>query len=345
MSIDDTKIEKAVKEALDEAADTLYTQIKQDMPKALAESRGYRSGFEERLYNTWKQAIDLFETIVILSEEYGAVFNRRHLKNAAEERNVVFKVLTSLHARSCLTASEVGALLRSGYAGGALTRQRTLHELAVVGYLIREHGQDLARRYLDHETIESAKAANDYQRNYRRLGYEPLEKRVIDQLRQRRNTLIRQYGDHFDDPYGWADYILRKRHHREDKRFTFTDLEAAVHLEHLRPYYRMASHGTHAGPKGDNFNVGNLRPRKIMLAGPSNAGLADPGHGTLISLLQCTTTLLGLIPDPETVTVMRVLGRLVDEAGQEFLKAHNALLEAEAKPGQEITQPQDETKH
>lgn len=344
MSNDDAKIEMAVKDVLDEATDTLYAQIKQDMPKMLAESRNYRSGFEERLYNTWKQAIDLFETIVILAQEYGAAFNLKHLKDAAEEHNLVFKVLTSLHARSCLTASEVGALLRSGHAVGALTRQRTLHELAVVGYLIKEHGQDLAKRYLDHEIIESAKAADDYQRNYRRLGYEPLERRVIDRLHQQRNALLRQYGNHFGDSYGWADYILRKRHHRAEKRFTFVDLESAVHLEHLRPYYRLASQGIHAGPKGDNFNIGNLRPRRTLLAGPSNAGLADPGHGTLISLLQCTTTLLGLIPDPETVVVMRVLGRLVDEAGQEFLKAQNVLMEAEVKLNQEMTQPKDETK-
>jgi hypothetical protein len=249
--------------------------------------------------------MDLFETILKISVEAGDIFNQKHRPQAAKENDLVFEVLTRLHARACLTASEVKVLLKSGHASGALARQRTLHELAVVAYFICEHGNEVAERYLLHEVVEFKKAAEQY------------------------DALCKRFGEAFKTTYGWAAQALNKT------QPTIEDFERAVQLDHMRPNYRMASHGIHPNPKGIAFHLGNIGSKKVMLAGPSHAGLADPGHATLISLLQCTSVLLGTKPDIETSMVLQVLNRLVDEAGQAFLEAHNLLISEElalAKP-------------
>ena len=97
----------------------------------------------------------------------------------------------------------------------------------------------------------------------------------------------------------------------------------------------MSSHGVHANPKGITFNIGVSGRGELLLAGPSNAGLADPGHSACISLSQVTTTLLTLRPDDfDGVTSAKALHHFVREAGEEFIAAHRAL-EKEAGRGSE----------
>ncbi len=323
MNIDEARIKIAVESSLAEAAYTLLAELKRKMPQMLIEERKVQAEFEERLYKRWRKGLDLFETILKISVEAGEAFNQKHRPQAVKENDLVFEVLTRLHARACLTASEVKVLLKSGHASGALARQRTLHELAVVAYFICEHGNEVAERYLLHEVVESKKAAEQYEKYCTRLGYEPLNPNEIADLRIQYDALCKRFGEAFKTTYGWAAQALNKT------QPTIEDIERAVQLDHMRPYYRMASHGIHPNPKGIAFNLGIIDPQKVMLAGPSNAGLADPGHATLISLLQCTVVLLGTRPDIETSIALRVLNRLVEEAGQAFLQTHDQLLSEE----------------
>lgn len=56
----------------------------------------------------------------------------------------------------------------------------------------------------------------------------------------------------------------------------------------------MASDNIHANPKGVFFKLGIPVESEVLLAGPSNAGLADPGHGAAPSLARVTAALSGL---------------------------------------------------
>ena len=60
----------------------------------------------------------------------------------------------------------------------------------------------------------------------------------------------------------------------------------------------------------------------ILLAGPSNLGLADPGHGTALSLTQITATLVSTASTLDSLTELTVLMRLEEETGTAFLEAH-----------------------
>jgi hypothetical protein len=102
-------------------------------------------------------------------------------------------------------------------------------------------------------------------------------------------------------------------------------LEKLVHLDHLRPYYRLASHGVHLNPKGITFQLERPYPANKMITAGSNAGLADPGQIALISLSQCTITLIASKQDVEVLTTATALLRIVDDACAAFIKVHRQL--------------------
>jgi hypothetical protein len=95
----------------------------------------------------------------------------------------------------------------------------------------------------------------------------------------------------------------------------------------MRPYYRMASHGIHANPKGITWTP-DLLPtdgRGALLTGPSPAGLADPGHSALISLTRVTATTLASKKGEAAGLIILALLQLTDEAGEAYLGAHRDL--------------------
>lgn len=98
----------------------------------------------------------------------------------------------------------------------------------------------------------------------------------------------------------------------------------------LRPFYKMASHNVHANPKGAFFKL-SLYPRRqdILLACPSNIGLADPGHAAAISLGQITIALLTIKPTLDNLVICNILMRLEPEIGETFLAAQKLLEEDE----------------
>ena len=66
---------------------------------------------------------------------------------------------------------------------------------------------------------------------------------------------------------------------------------------------------------------------EVLLAGPSNMGLADPGHSTAISLCQVTTVLLTTEPNLDSIVIPKLLLKLEQEIGEAFLQADIAMEE------------------
>jgi hypothetical protein len=85
----------------------------------------------------------------------------------------------------------------------------------------------------------------------------------------------------------------------------------------------------HAGSKGIQFDLGNaLNPpgSDILLAGPSDAGLYDPGTCTAVSLLLITTNLILYRNEKLTaLIVVESLNLLTDEILESFADAEAEL--------------------
>ena len=306
---------------VDDMASLILARIKKDSSSGLRRDRRDRKRFEKRLNKRWKYPLDLLGLSIALNMEAGTEFNRKFLDEATGSSDAVFEALIRLHVRGCQVSGEVLALLQAGFADGAHARWRSLHEMAVVASLIQKHGQELAERYLLHETIQQYKLACEYQKYFDRLEHQPPSKENSDQLKVQRDELIARFGEAFNGDYGWASSAIGSN------RPTMSDIEQHVQLDHMRPYYRMASDNVHPNSHGAYFRLGlhSSQQEEVLLAGPSNLGLADPGHSTAISLSQLTTTLLATESVLDCVVTMKILADLTKEVGEAFLKVHQEL--------------------
>jgi len=334
---DDTKAIKIIADGLIEELPKVLQNLMESAPPSLSvvmkknwrrEKRMQardKKGFSRRLEKRWGKGLDLLRMFITISREVGSNINT-DLRAVASTPQLV-DVLTRLQARACQIAEEVVCLLEHGFSDGAMARWRTLYEVAVVSSLLSEHGEDLAARYVAHEVIESARAARLFQKHHERLGQTPMAPEEMADIERQRDALIVRYGKDFGSSYGWASKHLGISSPK------FSDLVAAAKIDHLSPYYKLASHNVHANPKGIFFQLGHIGVSEVLLAGPTNAGLADPGHSTAISLMQITMALALLSPTVDDVIAVKILERLQDEIGDALLDSHVQLKRDEEKFG------------
>lgn len=330
-SLSEESLVRIIRRELRLEAEAYFRHWVTEARAASRERRDVLSRFERGLERKWGRPLALFETALVVSIELGSAFNERHRPAAAVDDDQVFDVLVRLHATGCRIASEVLALLRSGHASGAHGRWRSLHELAAVSLFVRKHGFELAERFRAHEIVACSKAAHQYNEYARRLKMRPPPRSELERLKHARDRLLVRFGASFREQYGWASDVLK------NPRPTFADIERDVGLDHWRPYYQMASHPIHAGMRGLTWNLetplGNM-----LAAGPSDAGLADPGHAALISLNHLNAALLvgqgqevqehgeeSLVDQAYAVIAVQALTKLVDLAGSDFLRAHRKI--------------------
>ncbi len=336
--MDEDNISHLIDQLLQTQKEETYERIKEDMLKELAQMRSYQSDYEERLYQRWEKALDLFETILLFGRTVGAEFNQHVRPYAAKQNDLVFEVIAQTHARSCQTTSAILSLLKSGHAGDALARARTVHEMRVIATFIKEQGDDLANRYLCYEVVDTYKAAKQYEKYYEKLGLEPPEPGNLENLKQavqkyHAKFLPHLHKDVLNGDYAWAAIVLQK------DRPTFADIETKVGLDHWRPYFKMASYPIHPSAKGIKFEMGLIGKSNLLLAGPSNSGFADPANIALISFNAITTMLLVhmryfvekdlVVPYLQSLIAAQVMGDLVHEAQEAFLEAHQQLVRDE----------------
>lgn len=312
-----SSLSEAIPAMVESSAEVFLKELRRKLRSHVKAGISDRRWFEKRRVKLWKKPFELFEFYLSVVTEMGAEFNDHYRETASKEDDLVFEVLTRLHARACQIGSEVMVLMRAGFADGAHARWRTLHEIAVVVIFIAKHGREAAERYVDHEIVDSYKAALQHQKHCEALRHPPIPNEEFEQIKTEYENAVNRYGSPFKTDYGWAASILGK------ERPLFTDIEANVEMEMWRPYYKMASRTVHANIKGITKSLG-LPPGEdhILFAGASDIGFADPAHGTAISLLQITTTLLTSRPNIDALIRCSVLRKLEKEIGEEFLVTH-----------------------
>lgn len=304
----------------DNVASDLFRDLRQQQVEVVGDWQRMHSDFAARHQKIWEQALSALHALIIASYEAGAAFTKRHLP-PEPQRNVKLEVLVSLHARAVQVANEVLCLLNAGYADGAHARWRTAHEIAVTIDFLAHCSCVTAQKYLDHEAVESYKAVQQYQECAESLGLEPYPQEEVDELRGLRDEFAEKYGRRFLGKYGWAARKLGL------KDPTFASLEKAVGIDHLRPYYKMASHNVHANPTGIAFRLGLSDGAAERLAGPSNFGLSDPGQNMAITLGQVNASLLLSRLSIDTLVYTKVVQKFVDLVLDEFAAVERQMRE------------------
>ena len=299
-----------LQETLGPISEHVCEDMKKSWPAYKRAQNKDQSGFLRRLSQTWGGGLSLLEMLVTIAIEVGS----ETLEFESNQTTLDF-CHSRLHARACQIAQEAIVLMRYGFADGAMARWRTLHEVVVVMEFLREHGEEVAKGYVDHQVVESWKAAQLHQEKCTRLGQDPFSDEELRSLKKEYDLILQKYGKEFRKDYGWAAVALG------NKPPNFAEIEKSIRLDHLRPYYKLASHNVHANPKGAFFRIGTLG-EEVLLAGPSNAGIADPGHIVALSLHQATVFLVSMRPSYNHLVAIKIMERLTDEIGAALLQSH-----------------------
>ena len=312
-----TKIPLILEKTSNDAVRDILKIINTTAKKNLIDDRLEFDNYKKKIESIWGKSIDRLEVFIALAFEIGDYVNDTYRPEAALNNDIVFDVLARLHARACQISNEILVLIKNGFADGASARWRSLHEVNVIANFIKDNGNELAERYWLHDNIESFNAAKQYREYTDRLQLSVLSDEDYENIQERKDELIARFGQNYKNSYGWASAVLA------NPNPTFADIEKRVNLNHLRPYYRLASHSVHANPKGIFFKLGLLENSQILLTGSSHLGLCDPGQLTAISLANISVALLAHKPTIDTNIFARTMLRFSNEVTESFIKAHD----------------------
>lgn len=330
VTIDQTDIDRltqrmseATTETVEKVVETLSSMTLDDVKRQADEAVKCRSAdiekFRSRLGDRWAKPLNLFALQLGIAIQFGGEISLWLRSQADKDDSELVDALLHLHARACQVAGEVEVLMQAGFADGALSRWRTLHEIATVALFIEEHGNEVAKRYIDHLTVDSYDLARKVRTASKGEGRD-ISDREMNELQERANDLKRKYGKEFLEEYGWAAATLSNPNPK------FVHLEKAVSFERFRPYYKMASGAVHAGPKGAFWKLGLIGEEpKVLLAGPSNAGLAEAGRLTSTSLAHVSMALMMRHTVVDSTVWVRVLLELSHEIGASFMRVERDL--------------------
>ena len=307
-----------IHDSIPEIADHIVSSLKERSEEHLKLVRDYQEGFINRNTERWKRGFNALEILIIVCTEAGEEFNNTYRERAVQERDVQFDLVVRLHARACHISSEILWLLKGGFADAAYARWRALHEVAVTALFLLNYGNVLSIRYYEHEVIEAYRAMKQYNKYKSRLSVKEFSEEELMECKVARDEAINKYGQEFEGSYGWAADALN------NKRPNFFNLEEAVKLDHLRPYYKWASQNIHANVHGIRNKLGLAEAKEdVLLAGASNSGMTDPADLTALSLSQISIGLLTIYSNMDSLITQHVIKKLGADIGELFLEIEN----------------------
>lgn len=318
------KLAEIVAKVVAESGEDLFEGLKKNAPEMLSKGKKERLAFNERNYERWKEPFDLLRTLWVCCQE---ITERHSHEGQGKADELVFDTLGHFQPKALLIANEILCLLEAGFADGALTRWRSLHEVVVVAMFIAKHGHAAAEGYRLSMWFSNARAAAQYNEHADRAELEPISSDELEQMKVMCDKAGTQLGRRLKSDWDWAAPFL------DGERPTFANVEKDVELDHWRPRYKWACQHSHAGFVRPDRLLGMAEAKEsVFLVGGSNSGMVDPLHMTAISLLQMTTTFL-FFPEPslDRLVFVNVLSGFCDEIGSAALRVQKETLEAARK--------------
>jgi hypothetical protein len=156
----------------------------------------------------------------------------------------------------------------------------------------------------------------------------------MEEITKAHEEVIHRFGPDFArGDYGWAAQHLSQHYDWTPKDFgragpTFRQLERAVEIDHLRSHYKLASHNVHANPKGVFVKLGLLNESDVLLAGPSDIGLEEPGQCTALSLSHLCAAHFSAVAQPtiDHIVLLKIVTALVPEIAESFTDVQQQML-------------------
>lgn len=291
--------------------------VANELVRLMSERRkqGEQAAFLDRHRARWAESLLLAETFITASAEMGSEINEAEGPAAVERQDYKFEALIRNHARQVRMAREVQLLAAGGYAGGALARWRSMHELAAVTLLLHREPPEIAERYMHHDLVERLKSASEHESHAARLRCARPSADELAALEAHVGALGQKYGDAFARPNGWAAPVFPGR-----RRIFFSNIEEHVGLDHWRPRYNLASQDVHAPSIAGRWSLASGPMDDFVLVGRSTEGLAEALHPTMIALNIVNMTLVERWPSEDRLLLLHALRILEVRGGQALLR-------------------------
>jgi Family of unknown function (DUF5677) len=313
------QLPKVCRDVAGRISKTILRHLKSQWAQEQARQESDLLGFRRRLESRWGKPLGQLRMLLTMAREWGQWAYTRKNSSKLTGKTVAQDVLTRLHVRACQVTDEILCLLENGFADGAMARWRTLHEIAVVAAVISRHGEDIAKRYVAHQAVESKRAMNKYLDCCAQLGYRSLPVREVRKIQKAYDAAIVKYGDAFKTDYGWAV------EHLKNKRPSFVHLEAEAGKAEMRSHYQMGSDNVHAGVKSMYVRLGLVGNYDGLLAGRSNGGLMEPGQNAAHTLTQISIIACSSEPNLDDLVVVEMMRMLRDDIPRSFHAADKQL--------------------
>jgi hypothetical protein len=235
-------------------------------------------GFSNRLAQHYGLEFYYLELIEILSRELGALFSK-HIDDNKERALTDF--LLHQHIRACFTYSEIIYLIKGGFGTGAITRFRSLHELAVISEFVVENGDDAAECYFDYLPVMQMK---DLIYQERIVGESLDDEKVREELRIHLRKITEKRGKDFTNLQERSDYIWAKKYLRTGQNASFNQIRKCINRKHGLKPYKIASNNIHSAPKSIISSLST--PDGIFGSGASNIGVSLAGTWGTYEMIQ-----------------------------------------------------------
>lgn len=314
------RLPKMVEKVTQQVSKTMLADYKAAWAEYRPHEIEYFDQFKRNLQTRWGKGLDGLRVLLQMCRDIGEEYLEAQLPAGRKRRKYKAEALAALHVRACQVTSEIICLMENGYADGAIARWRTLHEISVIATLIGDGDNVLAQRYLAHEAIDEKRAMDTFEASRIAEGYGPLaprEKRTTVAAYER---ALRKFGPEFGGHFGWAAGYFDG-----NKSPKFIHLQEAAGRASVQPDYKMASYNVHASASGLFQRLSASIGSTLMVAGASNAGLAEPGQFTAYSLVQITGQLFGEDWDADQIASVSAIVRLRDEIPRMLSKAEAKL--------------------
>ena len=321
ISADDTS-ESAIRSAVDEFFETIHPPLMEKAKEAASSNTIGDVRFIKRNIQRWKNGFLALDTLITVSTEAGQSFQREFLQLEDYKNDVQLGMLMRIHARSIRVSSEIIVLMKAGYADGALSRWRSLYELALAALSIARIGRPAAIDYFLSGKVKALEGMKEHRNCADRMNHLTLSEDEIRDASERVEKLLAQHNRKLDDYNG--DYGWLRKYIKSGKR---QKVEEFLGLSHWNHDYKWASQDVHSGYREMRALLAMSEAGEdILLVGPSNSGMADPGHRTAICLAWTTTAFTNCYLKEEDYPFdsfrrliwTKIINRLCDEIGEAF---------------------------
>lgn len=163
-------------------ADDTTQYMRETMYEKVMAFRAEEEEFIIRQEQKWYKGFVASEAMYIMTLEVAESYVQYVNDLSDEEKIKKYNTFTSMlhiHGRALQEFLEIITLMKNGFADGAYARWRSMYELSIIASFITEHGEDVAKAFIEasdtEDRYEWARASNEFSSKKRYISFNDIQ--------------------------------------------------------------------------------------------------------------------------------------------------------------------------